>query len=113
MRLAACLLLLASAAGFTGKWTGTAESKPGEPHPLTLVLKQDGDKVEGHMLSQSGNPIPLAEGKVQGNVLTIELHGSQQVVRFRLELSGDRLDGTAVSETQTQQVQVHLTRTAQ
>ncbi len=108
MKLLAWLLLLAAGVDFTGKWTGTAGPPAGEAHPLTIVLKQDDSKVEGYMLSQGGKPVPLAEGKVEGNLLTIEMQGSQQVVKFRLELSGDRLDGTAV--TGTQQVEVHLAR---
>ena len=49
-----------------GNWSG---SVPGPNGDITLgfVFKADGDKLNGSMIGQDGNPIPIANGKIDGN----------------------------------------------
>ena len=63
------LLLLVTpvlAASVDGNWSG---SVPGPNSDITLgfVFKADGDKLNGSMIGQDGNPIPIANGKIDGN----------------------------------------------
>ena len=54
------------AASVDGNWSG---SVPGPNGDITLgfVFKADGDKLNGSMIGLDGNPIPIANGKIDGN----------------------------------------------
>ena len=72
MKTSAVILMLLSfvmpalAASVDGNWSG---SVPGPNGDITLgfVFKADGDKLNGSMIGQDGNPIPIANGKIDGN----------------------------------------------
>ena len=84
-----------AAADVSGKWTGTA----GE-YKVTLELKQEGEKLTGTLAPNEGAPFEIEKGKVQGNVITFELSPDVRY-QFKLELKGDQIKGTVVSDDGT------------
>lgn len=57
------------AADITGTWSGTLSMGDNQV-PLTYNFKQDGDKLTGTVVGPQGDPLPLVEGKVDGDQLT-------------------------------------------
>ena len=61
----------AFAADVTGKWVGNVET-PNGPIELTYEFKAEGEALNGTVASAMGS-LPLAKGKIAGNVLTYEV----------------------------------------
>jgi opacity protein-like surface antigen len=61
----------AFAADVTGKWVGNVET-PNGPIELTYEFKAEGEALTGTVASAMGS-LPLAKGKIAGNVLTYEV----------------------------------------
>ena len=64
----ACAVLMtvlagaALAADITGNWTGSSDQ-----FSLTFAFKQDGEKLTGNVIGPQGDPLPISDGKVQGD----------------------------------------------
>jgi hypothetical protein len=81
-----------------GNWSG---SVPGPNGDITLgfVFKADGDKLNGSMIGQDGNPLPIANGKIDGNNIaftvtiqmgnTIDIGFKGVVGEDEIKMSGD------------------------
>jgi hypothetical protein len=66
------LMLLASplfAADIDGRWSGTL-STPGGDFPITFVFKAEGNTLTGSMLGMDGTPLPIANGKIDGDKIS-------------------------------------------
>ena len=61
----------AFAADVTGKWVGNVET-PNGPIELTYEFKAEGGALTGTVASAMGS-LPIAKGKIAGNVLTYEV----------------------------------------
>ena len=61
----------AFAADVTGKWVGSVET-PNGPIELTYEFKAEGGALTGTVASAMGS-LPIAKGKIAGNVLTYEV----------------------------------------
>jgi hypothetical protein len=76
IRALACGLLLAAAPAFAadldGKWTGSIDT-PNGPVDLTYQLKADGKTLTGTTSGPDGTPIPLKDGKIDGNKVSFTL----------------------------------------
>ena len=59
----------ALAADVTGAWSGTM-SMGDNQFTLTYTFKQDGDKLSGTVVGPQGDPLPLVEGKVDGDKIS-------------------------------------------
>jgi len=59
----------ALAADITGTWTGSM-SMGDNQFTLTYAFKQDGGTLTGTVTGPQGDPIPLKDGKVQGDKLS-------------------------------------------
>lgn len=69
-------LLLATAAwaaDVTGTWKGDVSSPDGNTFTLTYTLKQDGTKLTGTVLGPQGDPLPLDNGKVDGDKISFSV----------------------------------------
>lgn len=69
-------LLLAAAAwaaDVTGTWKGDVSSPDGNTFSLTYTLKQDGTKLTGTVLGPQGDPLPLDNGKVEGDKISFSV----------------------------------------
>ena len=70
--LAVALLLAAApafAADIDGKWTGSVDT-PGGAMAITYTFKADGAKLSGNSLGPDGSPLPIKNGKVEGNKIS-------------------------------------------
>ena len=70
--LAVALLLAAApafAADIDGKWTGSVDT-PGGAMAITYTFKADGAKLTGNSLGPDGSPLPIKNGKVEGNKIS-------------------------------------------
>lgn len=92
--------LVAYAADLTGSWTSTVETPNGK-FERTFVLKQDGAKLTGKIVSMRGDQKVEAEikdGKVNGAEFefTVEQSrgGNTMTVPYKGKLDGDTLKGT-------------------
>jgi hypothetical protein len=73
--LAVGLLLVAApafAADLDGKWTGKIDT-PNGPVDLAYQLKADGKTLTGTTTGPDGSPIPLKDGKIDGNKIAFTL----------------------------------------
>jgi hypothetical protein len=80
--LCAALLALAfttgtaRAADVTGKWTTTMMGRGGggEEFTITYNFKQDGTKLTGTVETPMGDPLPISEGKVEGDKISFTIN---------------------------------------
>ena len=72
--LAALLALAAWAGDISGTWTGQITGPDGNGFTLTYSFKQDGEKLTGTVAGPQGDPLPLEEGKVQGDKVSFSVH---------------------------------------
>jgi hypothetical protein len=69
-------LLLATAAlaaDVTGTWKGDVSSPDGNTFTLTYTFKQDGAKLTGTVLGPQGDPLPIDNGKVDGDKISFSV----------------------------------------
>lgn len=60
-----------AATDITGTWTGDMRAPDGSTSfALSFVFKQDGAKLTGTVQGPQGEPIPISNGKVDGNKIT-------------------------------------------
>ena len=104
MRSLVCLLLLAamaSAADFSGKWTGTADVilPDGNAQHLSVILqlRQNGGELSGTIGDAAGNESSISQGAIDGNVITFEVQqgDSGPLWKIKLTAAGDELSGEA------------------
>lgn len=62
----------AMAADVTGTWTADVKAPDGSSFQLTFTFKQDGTTLTGTVLGAGGDPIPITNGKVDGDKLTFD-----------------------------------------
>jgi hypothetical protein len=71
--LLALVALWAWAGDISGTWTGEING-PNGSIALTYSFKQDGEKLTGTVAGPEGDPIPLEEGKVDGDKISFSVH---------------------------------------
>ena len=78
--------LSAFAADVTGKWT-TQFDTPNGAITLTYDFKQDGTKLTGSVQGPTGDPIPIQDGKVDGDKIsfTVTYAGPQGEMKITNE----------------------------
>jgi hypothetical protein len=82
----------------TGKWLGKVDS-PNGPIELTYELKAEGEMVTGTVSSAMGS-LPIAKGKLAGDVLTYEVSIEGAVITHdaRVNAAGDEIAIKATGE---------------
>lgn len=110
------------AAGVAGLWTGViAVSRSGGAPVRTSVqvrLEREGADLTGEIGRQGENEqVSIRNGRVEGSEVYFEASNSEtkSPMKFRLTLSGNRLEGEMSGEAQQGKItgQVRLTRGAQ
>ncbi len=81
----------AMAADLTGTWTGEAKGPDGSSFPLTFTFKQDGTTLTGTVLVPQGDPIPISNGKVDGNKFTFDDSFNGIVIHHECTVDGDTI----------------------
>jgi hypothetical protein len=73
LKTLAVALLLAAAPAFAGdidgKWTGSIDT-PGGAMTIVYTFKAEGATLTGASLGPDGNPLPIRNGKVEGNKIS-------------------------------------------
>ena len=98
--LFAALAIPAVAGDVTGSWKSKMETPRGTQE-ITFVLKQEGDKLTGKVVTQRGeNTIEteIKDGKVTGDDIEFKAEQRRQeqsiTVTYKAKVSGDKLTGT-------------------
>jgi hypothetical protein len=83
VRYAAVLVVAfcsAMAADVTGNWTGQLGEPGGDGPTIVCHFKQDGTKLTGTVEGPQGDPLQIAEGKIEGDKIsfsvTVEFGGN-------------------------------------
>ena len=93
---AAIVALTLTGADATGTWSGsfTVGDGSGEPRPVTLVLKQDGETLTGTGGPDAARQMPIRKGKVQNGTLTFEIATDDDgVMMFDLKQDAETISG--------------------
>lgn len=98
------VLLSATTLGATnvgGKWSGTLEPE-GQTgsKPVYMILKQDGNKLDGSVGPDESEQHSLENGKVEGNKLTFDIPLGAKSLHFSLAADGDQITGQAKRDWQ-------------
>jgi len=104
--LSICALLLfalspalAMAADITGTWTGSMKSPDGNPgFQLSFTFKQDGTKFTGSVQGPQGDPIPITDGKIDGDKLTFTVSFNGMTISHEGTVTGDEIKMTTKSD---------------
>jgi len=80
----------ALAADITGNWTGSSDQ-----FSLKFVFKQDGETLTGNVTSQQGDPLPITDGKVQGDKVSftvkVDMGGNSMTIHHDGTIKGDEI----------------------
>jgi hypothetical protein len=90
----------AMAADVTGTWTGEVKGPDGSASfQLTFTFKQDGTTLTGSVLVPQGDPIPISNGKVDGNKFTFDDSFNGIVIHHECTLDGDTIKVSTKSDS--------------
>jgi len=91
-------LLLATAAwaaDVTGTWKGEVSTPDGNSFSLTYTFKQDAAKLTGAVLGPQGDPLPIDNGKVDGDKISfsvkVDMNGSATTFSSEGTINGDEI----------------------
>ena len=99
----ACAVLMTAMAGaalaadITGNWTGSADQ-----FTVTFAFKQDGETLTGAVTVPQGDPLPISDGKVQGDKISftvkVDMGGNSMTIRHEGTIKGDEISLTTKVE---------------
>jgi hypothetical protein len=85
---------LAFGADVDGKWTGTV-STPNGDFPVNFTFKAEGANLNGSMLGQENNQIPIKEGKIDGNnisfTVSLDMGGNEMKLSYKGVVAADQI----------------------
>lgn len=104
--LSLCALLLfafspaiAMAADITGTWTGAMKGPDGgENFQLSFTFKQDGTKFTGTVQGPQGDPLPITDGKIDGDKFTFTVSFNGATINHEGTINGDEIKLTTKSD---------------
>ena len=77
----------AYAADVDGTWTGSVSGPQGE-FPVSFTFKADGAALTGSTLGFDGMPVPIKDGKIDGNTITFTVTFDFGGMPFMLSYKG-------------------------
>jgi opacity protein-like surface antigen len=99
----ACAVLMTAMAGaalaadITGNWTGSSDQ-----FTLKFVFKQTGETLTGNVIGPQGDPLPITDGKVQGDKLSftvkVDMGGNSMKITHEGTIKGDEISLTTKVE---------------
>jgi opacity protein-like surface antigen len=81
----------AMAADVTGSWTADVKAPDGSSFQLTFTFKQDGTTLTGTVLGAGGDPIPITNGKVDGDKFTFDDSFNGITIHHDCTVTGDTI----------------------
>lgn len=90
-----------SALDATGKWKVVSKDAEGNETRSTLDLKQDGTKLTGTLLLDSGDEAPISEGTVDGATVTFKIATGDGAYAVTGKIDGSTVKGTFVTPNGT------------
>jgi len=88
----------AFAADVTGTWSGDIAGPNGDSFHLSFTFKQDGAKLTGTVTGPQGDPIEIADGKVDGDKLSFTVSFNGMTITHEGVVSGDTIKLTTKTE---------------
>ena len=99
----ACAVLMTVLAGavlaadITGSWTGSSDQ-----FSLKFTFKQEGETLTGNVIGPQGDPLPISDGKVQGDKVSftvkVDMGGSSMKITHEGTIKGDEISLTTKVE---------------
>lgn len=90
----------AMAADVTGTWTADVKAPDGSSSfQLTFTFKQDGNTLTGTVLGAGGDPMPIANGKVDGDKFTFDVSFNGTTIHHDCTVDGDTIKMTTKSDS--------------
>jgi hypothetical protein len=81
----------------TGSWTADVQTPDGNSMTLTFTFKQDADKLTGTVQGPQGDPMDIANGKVDGDKITFDTSFNGTTINHAGTISGDEIKLSAKS----------------
>jgi hypothetical protein len=99
----------AAIAELTGKWKGTVKMSDGSNIPLTYILKVDGEKLTGTVVTPQED-LPIYDGKIKGTDFTfkVDVNGNPVPSVGKFYADGDSV--TMVADLAGQRLKATLKR---
>jgi hypothetical protein len=89
----------ALAADVTGTWSTEMKTPDGQSFPLTFTFKQDGNALTGSVQGPQGDPLPITNGKVDGDKFTFDVSFNGMTIHHDCTVSGDEIKMTTKSDS--------------
>jgi hypothetical protein len=83
----------ASPASAAGKWEITATDPDGAQRRATLELRQEGEKLTGQIVLDSGESLPVSAGKVSGDSISFTIPIGEGDIAVTGKVAGDTVAG--------------------
>lgn len=83
----------AASSQLSGKWEITAVDPDGTQRRATLDLKQDAAQLAGTITVETGESLPITEGKVDGNAVSFKIFVGGGEIAVSGSVSGDTVTG--------------------
>jgi hypothetical protein len=81
----------ARAADVTGSWTTTMQTMDGNNTTITFNFKQDGATLTGTVAGPIGDPIPITNGKIDGDKFTFDVSFNGITIHHDATVTGDSI----------------------
>jgi len=81
----------AMAADLTGAWTTTMQTQDGNSTQITFNFKQDGATLTGNVAGPMGDPIPITNGKIDGDKFTFDVSFNGITIHHDCTVDGDTI----------------------
>ena len=83
------------AADVDGTWTGSVSGPQGD-FPVTFNFKAEGTTLTGSTLGFDGSPIPIKDGKIDGNMISfsveLDFGGMPLVLQYKGTVAPDHIN---------------------
>jgi hypothetical protein len=88
---------MAFAPDITGAWSG-AMATPNGDFQISFTFKQDGAKLTGTVTGPQGDPMPIGDGKVEGDKVSFNVSFNGMTIKHEGAISGDEIKLTTKTD---------------
>ncbi|MGA2675088.1 MAG: hypothetical protein ABSE99_17875 [Terracidiphilus sp.] len=88
----------AFAADVTGTWSGDMKTPDGNSFHISFMFKQDGAKLTGTVQGPRGDPIEIADGKIDGDKLSFTVSFNGMTIQHEGVLHDDEIKLTTKTD---------------